>query len=59
MTPQAHLAALAEDGAHARYGAAVPEKVRAQIKYELTLIGQLDYAPYFLTVHDIVRFARS
>ncbi len=57
--PQAHLAALTEDGAHARYGAAVPDKVRAQIAHELTLIGKLDYAPYFLTVHDIVRFAKS
>ena len=38
---------------------AIPERTRAALKYELALIASLDYAPYFLTVHDIVRFARS
>ncbi len=38
---------------------ACPAKVRAQIAHELALIAQLGYAPYFLTVHDIVRFARA
>jgi hypothetical protein len=42
-----------------RYGDPVPEKVRRSLAYELDLIGQLAYAPYFLTVHDIVRYARS
>ncbi|MFT3757876.1 error-prone DNA polymerase [Thauera sp.] len=37
----------------------VPPAVRKQIEYELALIAELDYEPYFLTVHDIVRFARS
>ena len=37
----------------------VPDKVRANLEHELTLIAQLQYAPYFLTVYDIVRFARS
>src|SRR5207237_3192683 len=37
----------------------VPDKVRKSLAYELALIEALDYAPYFLTVHDIVRFARS
>jgi error-prone DNA polymerase len=37
----------------------VPDKVRSALAHELALIEQLDYAPYFLTVHDIVRFARS
>jgi error-prone DNA polymerase len=37
----------------------VPDKVRAQLEYELALIAKLTYAPYFLTVYDIVRFARS
>jgi error-prone DNA polymerase len=37
----------------------VPDKVRAQIAHELALIRKLDYAPYFLTVHEIVRFARG
>ena len=33
--------------------------MRAQLEHELALIDQLDYAPYFLTVHDLVRYARS
>ena len=37
----------------------MPEKVRAQIEHELALIAELGYESYFLTVHDIVRFARS
>ncbi len=37
----------------------MPEKVRASLGRELALIDELNYAPYFLTVHDIVRFARS
>lgn len=47
------------EGAAKRYGKAVPENVRSRIEYEFRLIEDLDYAPYFLTVHDIVRFARS
>ena len=39
--------------------AGLPAKVRATIEHELKLIAQLAYAPYFLTVHDIVRYARS
>ena len=46
-------------GAGARYGEEVPEKVRAQLEHELGIIDELGYAPYFLTVHDIVRFARG
>ena len=58
-TPQEELARLAWLGAEGRYPAGVPDKVRAQIEHELTLIGKLGYAPYFLTVHDIVAFARG
>ena len=58
-TPQEELERLAWAGATERYPAGVPEKVRAQIVHELGLIGELGYAPYFLTVHDIVRFARG
>ena len=47
------------EGAAQRYPHGLPEKVRASIEHELTLIAQLQYAPYFLTVYDIVRFARS
>src|SRR5262249_13591392 len=58
-TPQAALVHLSLEGAARRYPAGVPEKVRAALAHELELIGSLDYAPYFLTVYDIVRFARS
>ena len=58
-TPQEALEAFAWEGAEARYPDGVPERTRQALKYELTLIASLDYAPYFLTVHDIVRFARS
>nr|WP_312781769.1 error-prone DNA polymerase [Brevundimonas sp.] len=41
------------------YPEGLPDKVRAALKHELGLIETLGYAPYFLTVHSIVRFARS
>jgi len=50
---------LAYDGAARRYPDGIPDKVRDSIEHELKLIAQLDYAPYFLTVHDIVHYARS
>jgi DNA-directed DNA polymerase III PolC len=50
---------LTYQGAAFRYPHGLPDKVRATLEHELTLIGKLQYAPYFLTVHDIVRFARS
>ncbi|MDA8620843.1 error-prone DNA polymerase [Planctomycetota bacterium] len=46
-------------GAAERYPHGVPPETRARIEHEFQLIEELDYAPYFLTVHDIVRFARS
>ena len=58
-TPQAALAAFAAAGALERYPDGVPERVRVALEHELKLIARFDYAPYFLTVHDIVRFARS
>jgi error-prone DNA polymerase len=58
-TPQAALEAFAFEGARARYPGGVPERTREALAHELALIASLDYAPYFLTVHDIVRFARS
>jgi error-prone DNA polymerase len=58
-TGQQELERLAWVGADERYPRGVPEKVRTQIAHELALIGQLDYAPYFLTVHDIVREAKA
>jgi len=58
-TPQETLTTLTWTGAAGRYPDGVPDKVRAALEHELALIGQLGYAPYFLTVHDIVRFARG
>jgi error-prone DNA polymerase len=58
-TPQAALEAFAEAGARARYPEGVPERTREALAHELKLIAALGYAPYFLTVHDIVRFART
>jgi error-prone DNA polymerase len=58
-TPQEALEAFAWEGAKTRYPDGVPERTREALRYELALIASLDYAPYFLTVHDIVRFARS
>jgi error-prone DNA polymerase len=47
------------EGARFRYPDGVPEKVAATIRHELKLVAQMKYAAYFLTVHDIVRFARG
>lgn len=58
-TPQDELARLTHVGAAKRYPDGVPVKVTAQIEHELALIGELGFAPYFLTVHDIVNFARA
>ena len=58
-TPQDALVHLAWDGAAARYPEGIPDKVRETLAHELALIGKLNYAPYFLTVHYIVGYARS
>ena len=47
------------EGADERYGSRVPTPVQVQIERELAIIARLGYAPYFLTVYDLVRFARS
>ncbi|WP_296173538.1 error-prone DNA polymerase [uncultured Brevundimonas sp.] len=59
QTPQEALEALTWEGAANRYPEGLPDKVRAALKHELGLIDALGYAPYFLTVDSIVRFARS
>jgi error-prone DNA polymerase len=56
---QSALIHATREGARLRYPAGVPAKVEQAIAHELALIADLAYAPYFLTVHDIVRFARS
>ncbi|MGH6804231.1 MAG: error-prone DNA polymerase, partial [Methyloceanibacter sp.] len=58
-TPQSHLEDLTWEGAAWRFPGGVPEKVRDTLLKELALIAELNYAPYFLTVHDIVHYARS
>ncbi len=57
--PQEALVHFAYQGARDRYPDGVPEKIRLSLAHEIALIGQLNYAPYFLTVFDIVRFARG
>jgi error-prone DNA polymerase len=58
-SPQEHLHDLAWKGAHWRYPDGIPGKVCMALDKELSLIEELDYAPYFLTVHDIVAWARE
>ncbi|TVQ85594.1 MAG: DNA polymerase III subunit alpha, partial [Chromatiaceae bacterium] len=59
LTPDRHLSQLTQAGAATRWPDGPPRRVRAQVARELALIAELGYAPYFLTVHDIVRFARA
>ena len=58
-TPASHLRHITYQGAARRWPDGIPPKVQAQIEHELALIAELDYEPYFLTVADIVAFARS
>jgi error-prone DNA polymerase len=58
-TPTSWLRVLTEEGVQRRFPDGVLPKVRAQIEHELTLIGQLGYEPYFLTVADLVQWARA
>jgi error-prone DNA polymerase len=58
-TAAGYLRRLTMEGAKRRWPQGMPEKVSALIEHELELIGELVYEPYFLTVYDIVRFARS
>jgi error-prone DNA polymerase len=58
-TPQEELALLSWEGAHKHFGEQIPENIRAAIEMELEFIGKKNYAAYFLTVYDFVRFARE
>ncbi len=58
-TPQEELTFLAWQGAKQHFGEAIPEKTIAAINYEVAFIEQMNYAAYFLTVYDIVRYARQ
>ncbi|MDI4665967.1 error-prone DNA polymerase [Xanthobacter autotrophicus] len=59
LSPQEALEKLTWEGAADRYPEGLPDKVRGNLEHELGLIAKLEYAPYFLTVNSIVRFARS
>ena len=59
MTPLGALIRLTLRGAYSRYGRKIPEQHRKQIRHEMKLIRIKNYEMYFLTVEDIVRFARS
>lgn len=59
LPPIQHLTNLTWRGATTRYPKGVPAKVRKLVEHELKLIGELNYAAYFLTVWDLVRFARE
>jgi len=58
-TPQEELTYLAWKGAKEKYGDVLPHKVINAINHELAFIEQMNYASYFLTVYDIVRYARE
>ncbi|MDV3309519.1 MAG: error-prone DNA polymerase, partial [Cyclobacteriaceae bacterium] len=58
-TPQEELVHLTWEGARQIFGENIPEKVRSNIEYELKFIAEANYAEYFLTVYDIVRYARE
>lgn len=58
-SPQEYLEQLTWEGAKRRWPDGIPDKVLKQLNYELPLIERLDFARYFLTVHDIVAYARS
>ncbi|MGH8475088.1 MAG: error-prone DNA polymerase [Methylococcales bacterium] len=58
-TPESWLRELTYRGARKYWPAGIPDKVKRLLEHELALIGELRYEAYFLTVHDIVEFARS
>ncbi|MGB5559512.1 MAG: PHP domain-containing protein, partial [Paracoccaceae bacterium] len=57
-TPQEYLEELTWAGAATRYADGIPAKTRAVLNKELAMIGKLNIAQYFLTIHDIIQFAR-
>jgi error-prone DNA polymerase len=59
LTPMQHLRQLAFKGARKRYPQGLPDKIQASLQHELALIEELHYEAYFLTVWDLVRFARN
>ena len=58
-TPSSHLRKLTEKGLAWRFPSGVPGEIRKLIEHELALIAELKYEPFFLTVYDVVEFARA
>ena len=58
-TPTSHLRTLVERGCAKRWPRGAPHAVREAIEHELRLIAELKFEPFFLTVHDVVQYARS
>ena len=58
-TPQTWLRELTAQGMDRRWPRGVPDKVKKAVEHELALVDEMAYAPYFLTVHDIVQHARE
>jgi error-prone DNA polymerase len=58
-TPQQELEMLTWQGADEKFNGSIPKKIAQTIRYELDFMEQKNYAAYFLTVYDFVRFARS
>jgi error-prone DNA polymerase len=59
LTPLQYLRQLTWQGAEKRYPRGIPDKVRGLLEHELVLIEELHYEAYFLTVWDLVQFARG
>ncbi len=59
LTPIEHLSRLVWQGAQERYPDGIPDKVRGMLEYELKLVEEVRYEAYFLTVWDLVKFARG
>ena len=59
MTPQTRLEQLTWSGAETRYPDGIPTETQNTLKKELSMIKKLNIAQYFLTIHDIIRFARE
>lgn len=58
-TPQQHLEIISRAGLNTRFPKGVPEDLSKTLEHELEIVGRKHYAPYFLTVHDIVTYARN
>ncbi|WP_020406929.1 error-prone DNA polymerase [Hahella ganghwensis] len=59
FTAKSYLRKVTYEGAHTRYPDAIPDSVKALIEKELRIIDELNYEYYFLTIYDIVKYARS